>query len=191
MDDATAIGLSAGGDREAFRCLVERYEGQAYAHALAITRDRASAQDAVQEAFLDAWRAIARFDAARRFYPWLYTLLRNRCFKALAVRRPPDGPQAVGLLRAPEGQRPESTLDLERALARLAPEERELLLLKHLDGLSYEELAERTGLAAGTVMSRLFAVRRRVKALLDETPRRETLRDEARRPDATGKEDAP
>lgn len=162
MDDGLAIARSLRGDPSAFRHLVERYERQAFAHAVGITGDRATAQDAVQDALVDAWRSLARFDQRRPFYPWLYTLLRNRCFKALGARRGSTPPDGVELL-APSAGAVDDTLDLERALARLAPEDRELLLLRHLDGLSYEELAERIGVPPGTVASRLHHARANLK----------------------------
>jgi RNA polymerase sigma-70 factor (ECF subfamily) len=179
MDDATAIARCARGDREAFRCLVERYEAQAFGHALAITHERTSAQDAVQEALVDAWRSIARFDHRRRFYPWLYTLMRHRCYKALAARRrswTAVGTEPIHLLEPAMMEHRDTALDLERALARLDPEERETLLLKHLDGLSYDEIAERIGVAPGTVMSRLYHIRQRLRALLDSPDREEGAR---------------
>lgn len=169
MDDATAIERSLRGDPRAFRHLVERYEREAFAHALAITGDRAAAQDAVQEAMVDAWRNLARFERSRKFYPWLYTLLRNRCLKALATRRAPASLDGATFVEPTRGAGDEAP-DLERALAHLEPEQRELVLLKHLDGLSYDELAERLGVPPGTVMSRLHNARKRMKEFMDRAP---------------------
>ncbi len=84
MDDASAIEKCRKGETEAFRYLVERYQGQAVGHAVAILGNREDARDAVQEAFVDAFQAIKRFDTTRRFYPWFYVLLRHRCFKMAA-----------------------------------------------------------------------------------------------------------
>ncbi len=75
MDDSAAIERCQNGDREAFRYLVECYQGQAVGHAVAILGNREDALDAVQEAFIDAFKALARFDRTRRFYPWFYVLL--------------------------------------------------------------------------------------------------------------------
>ena len=87
MDDREAITSCRDGDKEAFRHLVEQYQRQALGHATAILGNREEALDAVQEAFLDAYQAIKRFNLARRFYPWFYVLLRNRCFKLAAASR--------------------------------------------------------------------------------------------------------
>jgi RNA polymerase sigma-70 factor (ECF subfamily) len=81
MQDAHAIRRCRQGDTEAFRHLVERYQRRALAHARSLTGNDADAADAVQDAFLDAFRHLGRFDEAREFYPWFYVILRNRCFK--------------------------------------------------------------------------------------------------------------
>ena len=76
MDDAAAIRSCRAGDADAFRYLVERYQKHAMAHAVAILGNRTDAEDALQEAFLDAYRALDRFDEGRSFYSWFYTILR-------------------------------------------------------------------------------------------------------------------
>ena len=163
MDDAAAIQDCRAGDTSAFRYLVERYQDQALGHATAILGSAADAQDAVQEAFLDAFRALKRFDASRRFYPWFYTLLRNRCLKAFRGRRG-DAVAIDGFeIAAPESG---DIVRVREALAELSPEDREILTLRHMDGLSYDELAERLGIPRGTVMSRLFYARTRVREKL-------------------------
>jgi RNA polymerase sigma-70 factor, ECF subfamily len=166
MDDAEAVRQCLSGDRQAFRHLVHSYQARALAHARALVGDEAGAADASQEAFLDAFRSLATFDVEREFYPWFYVLLRNRCFKQRS--RPgtrqesapvPDSEAAVGSSR-------EEALDLRRAIARLDPSDRELVLLKHLEGWTYDELSGRLGIPRGTVMSRLFHARRRLQSLI-------------------------
>jgi RNA polymerase sigma-70 factor (ECF subfamily) len=168
MDDPDVIRKCQAGDKDAFRYLVERYQSEAMGHALAILFDREDALDAVQEAFLDAYQAIGRFDMSRQFYPWFYTILRNRCFKLLAGRKKQVGMSLdEDVLLAPvRDVPPEDRVALERALQELSPDERELVTLKHLDGLSYEELAERLEIPKGTVMSRLYHARKRLREKL-------------------------
>jgi RNA polymerase sigma-70 factor, ECF subfamily len=171
MDDSVAIQKCLAGDWESFRPLVEKYQGRAVGHALAIVGNREDALDAVQEAFLDAFRALGRFDQGRQFYPWLYTILRNRCFKLLAGRGRLEVSSLeeiqTEILAPASSLSPEELLALERALLALSPEDRELITLKSLDGLSYRELAERLGIAEGTVMSRLYYARQRLRELLE------------------------
>jgi RNA polymerase sigma-70 factor, ECF subfamily len=164
MDDLGAIRRCQTGDKDAFRHIVERYQAEAMGHALAILVDREDALDAVQEAFLDAYQALGRFDTSRQFYPWFYTILRNRCFKLSAKRKKNVGLSFDdALILAPVSDvTPEDRLSLEQALLELSFAERELLTLKHLDGLSYEELAERLEIPKGTVMSRLYHARKRL-----------------------------
>lgn len=168
MDDSEAIKNCIEGDRESFRFLVERYQRQAVAHATSILRNREDAQDAAQEAFVDAYRAIEKFDFARRFYPWFYVLLRHRCFKMLALpgRKTTESAENAEILAPRPESSIEETLALEAALSELSPEDRELLTLKYLDGFSYEELAERLEIPRGTVMSRLFYARKQLQAKL-------------------------
>jgi RNA polymerase sigma-70 factor, ECF subfamily len=170
MDDKLAIQKCLSGDWESFRHLVEKYQGRAVGHALAIVGNLEDAMDAVQEAFLDAFRAIGRFDQGRQFYPWLYAILRNRCFKLLACRKGIEVSSLeeiqTEILAPTSSLSPEELLALERALLALSPEDRELITLKHLDGLSYRELAERLGIAEGTVMSRPYYARQRLRERL-------------------------
>ncbi len=168
MDDPTAIRHSRAGDREAFRHLVERYQTEAVGHAVAILGKREDALDAVQEAFIDAFQALDRFDLSRRFYPWFYTILRRCCYKLAASRKRAEscGTDELELLAPTPALASEETLLLERALGELSPPERELLTLKHLDGLSYEELAERLGVPQGTIMSRLYHARTHLRRRL-------------------------
>jgi len=168
MDDSTALKDCLDGDREAFRFLVERYQNQAIGHATAVLGNREDALDAVQEAFVDAFRALDKFDASRRFYPWFYVLLRNRCFKMLAAsgRQNTVSMEATEILAPGNESSIEDTLRLEAALLALTPEGRELITLKYLDGLSYQELAELLQIPRGTVMSRLFYARKQLQAIL-------------------------
>jgi RNA polymerase sigma-70 factor (ECF subfamily) len=168
MDDCEAIRRCRAGDKEAFRHLVDRYQRQALGHATAILGNREDARDASQEAFLDVYQALDRFDLSRAFYPWFYVLLRHRCFKlaAGARRHETQDLETLEILAPQTNQSREASLSLEVALQALSAEERELITLKHLDGLSYAELAERLEIPTGTVMSRLYHARRKLAAKL-------------------------
>ena len=163
MDDATAIRRCRKGEQEAFRRLVEVYQRQAVAHAAAILGNREDARDAVQDAFVDAFRALKNFDESRAFYPWFYVLLRNRCYKAVGRRRETENVEDVVLVAPRSGPANEETVALESALLLLDREDREIVMLKYFDGLSYDELAERLNIPRGTVMSRLFHARRKLR----------------------------
>ena len=166
MDDAEAIKRCQRGDREAFRHLVETYQKRAVAHAVAILFDRDDAEDAVQEALIDAFKAIGTFDTSRTFYEWFYVLLRNRCYKMTAKRRPAENIDDVQLLAAESGAVDDTRLVIEKALHSLTLEEREIVSLKYFSGLSYDELATHLQIPRGTVMSRLFYARQRLQGKL-------------------------
>jgi RNA polymerase sigma-70 factor (ECF subfamily) len=165
MDDPTAIRKCQAGDKEAFRHLVERYQSQAIGHAIAIVGNREDALDALQDAFLDAFHALGQFDVERRFYPWFYVILRNCCFKLASGRKKHElgSSEEIEILAPTPSLKPEETMLLERMMFELKAEDRELITLKHLDGLSYEDLAQRLEVPLGTVMSRLYHARKRLR----------------------------
>ena len=166
MDDLTAIEKCLTGEKEAFRFLVEGYQKQAVGHAVAILGNREDALDAVQEAFIDAFQSLKRFDRARRFYPWFYVLLRNRCYKMTARKRETESIEETEILAAQADLPNEERFALEKALLSLSKEDREIINLKYLDGLSYQEIAEFLEIPRGTVMSRLFYARKALQAKL-------------------------
>lgn len=166
MNDAAAIEKCLNGEKEAFRYLVERYQKQSVAHAVAILGDREDALDATQEAFIDAFRSLKSFDRTRGFYPWFYVLLRNRCYKMTRQRRDTENVEETEIIAPREGLPDEERLALEKALLSLSKEDREIVTLKYLDGLSYQEIAEFLEIPRGTVMSRLFYARKQLQAKL-------------------------
>jgi RNA polymerase sigma-70 factor (ECF subfamily) len=168
MDDQTAIERCRAGDKEAFRHVVEHYQAEAIGHAVAILGNREDAMDAVQEAFIDTFQALDRIDLTRRFYPWFYIILRNRCYKLAAARkkREMNRSDEMEIVAPTSSLKPEETMLLEQAMLELPTEDRELITLRHLDGLSYEELAERLEVPRGTIMSRLYYARKRLREKL-------------------------
>jgi RNA polymerase sigma-70 factor (ECF subfamily) len=168
MDDPTAIRHCRAGDKEAFRHLVERYEAEAIGHAIGILGTREDARDAVQEAFISAYQALSRFDLNRRFYPWFYIILRNCCYKLAAARKKREISisDELKILVPTASLRHEEIMLLEQAMLELRDEDRELITLRHLDGLSYEELAERLDVPLGTIMSRLYYARKNLREKL-------------------------
>lgn len=164
MDDHAVIERCRAGDNEAFRHIVERYQAEAIGHATAILGTHEDALDAVQEAFIDAFLALDRLDLSRRFYPWFYVVLRNRCYKlARGRRREMSSSDEMEILAPAAGVRPEESMLLEQAMLELPTEDRELITLRHLDGLSYQQLAERLEVPQGTIMSRLYHARKKLR----------------------------
>ena len=162
---------------EAFETLVVRYERYVYNLALRVVGNPDEAEDLAQQAFVRAWRALPNFRGQAKFSTWLYRIVTNLCYnclphikKDLAMLAPdeealhmPDERQAVepGLLDA------ELRECLHRAIEALPEGYRLLLTLRHLQELSYEEIAQVTGLPLGTVKTGIFRARRRLKDVLD------------------------
>lgn len=165
MDDAAAARTCRTGNVDAFRHFVERYQSRALAHARLLTRNEADAADATQEAFVDAFRNLSTFDPARQFYAWFYVLLRNRCFKQRS-RRGTRWESGVATGAGVDPGVSAEQLDLWRAIERLAPGDAELVVLKHIEGWTYEELSTALRMPRGTVMSRLYGARQQLLAML-------------------------
>jgi RNA polymerase sigma-70 factor (ECF subfamily) len=155
------------GDDVAFTALVDLEGDLCYAIAYRILRDAERAQDAVQQAFLLAWRELPRLRDPERFGPWLHRLLVNACYEELRRHRrwstyiralPVDGP---------DGPDPTVSVDdrdaLDRAFERLTPQHRAAFVLHHHAGLSLAEVAEVVGVPVGTVKSRLHYATRTLR----------------------------
>jgi RNA polymerase sigma-70 factor (ECF subfamily) len=166
MNDTEAIKKCLTGEKECFSFLVKKYQNEAFSHAAAILGNIEDSRDAVQDAFLDAFRSLKKFDSSKRFYPWLYAILRNRCLKMVQAQKKTAKiePGILKILAKPSDEASRAAAELvEQALLELSPQEREILTLKHLDGLCYEDISERLVIPVGTVMSRLYHARMRFR----------------------------
>jgi RNA polymerase sigma-70 factor (ECF subfamily) len=175
LPDEALPALVARGDEQALAALYDRFGRVAYGVAFRVLRDQALAQDAVQDAFLAAWRTAASFDPARgKVSTWLLTLVHRRAVDV--VRREDrrragpldDAPVASGDATDERAEVREQRRAVQAALAQLAPEQREALELAYYGGLTQSELAERLGVPLGTVKSRMFAALSRLRDLLGE-----------------------
>jgi RNA polymerase sigma-70 factor (ECF subfamily) len=161
---------------ESFERTVVPLLDDAYTLARHIMRDEHDAQDAVQEAYLRAWRHYGGFRGGD-VRPWLLTIVRNCCYTWRRRSRPErhgieyvdeeHGDREGGQRAADAGALEESDRgELQRALDRLQPEYREAIVLREIEGLAYREIAQVTGVPIGTVMSRLARARKRLQAAL-------------------------
>jgi RNA polymerase sigma-70 factor (ECF subfamily) len=170
--DAEVVAAVLAGDREAFRVLVERYHRPVLASARQILGDSELAQDAAQETFIEAFRALANLKDAQKFRAWLYGILRHRCLKVRDAAGPPMLPfdetceAALGCVDA-TALEPVPVLDL---LQQLSNEDRELLAARYLQQLSYGEIAVTLRLTAGAVRVRCFRARERLRQLMAREP---------------------
>ena len=170
------------GDTNAFEALVTEYEKNVYSITLRMTGDSEDAADMTQEAFIKAFNSLQSFRGDSKFSVWLYRIATNVCLDFLRSksRKPTvslsvedDDGEDVQLDVADESQSPEVLLErgitrdsVRRGLDSLPPEYRQILLLREIQGLSYEEIAQALDLEVGTVKSRIFRARKKLCAFL-------------------------
>jgi RNA polymerase sigma-70 factor (ECF subfamily) len=161
------------GDPDAVRAVYREYGRLVYAVAYKILGDRGLAEEAAQQAFLQAWRGAQSFDPSRDLAPWLATIARRAAIDIhrREGRRSHDRLDDVGsdpaLVTLPESaESVYEVWEVRRAVDELPTEERDVVRLQHLDGLTHNEIAHRLGVPAGTVKSRSFRAHRHLAARL-------------------------
>lgn len=180
FDEQAAIAEAQRGDRVAFGQLVKNYQQMAYATAYGFVGNREDALELAQDSFVKAYRAMERFDTSMPFYPWLHRIVRNTCLNHIKKRRR-RGETSLERLRESGVQfrsntgRPDRQAGLDEirgavgeALEGLEDDHREIIILRHIHGLSYAEIADCLDIPKGTVMSRLHAARRKMRDLLTD-----------------------
>jgi RNA polymerase sigma-70 factor (ECF subfamily) len=172
FEDLELIRRSQAGDTEAFGELVTKYRAKILAMLYGMVRDENDAWDLAQEGFLQAWRSIHRFEGRSSFYTWLYRLTVNLAIESLrrkGRREEVELDDAIPcFLPSPRAnyQRNEIRQHINAALAQLSPEHRAVIVLKEIEDLQYQEIAEILNLSIGTVMSRLFYGRKKLQSML-------------------------
>jgi RNA polymerase sigma-70 factor, ECF subfamily len=173
-DDLAVIRRILDGDVDAFRVLVERYQGPLRCFIHNLVSDTHEGEDLAQDVFLAAFRKLASYDPRRAaFATWLLTIARNRCLNALARRRPvlldelPDRAE----VRPPDADltAAEWFRLLDQALAALPFEQKTVFILAEIQGLSLAEIAAIEGIKSGTVKSRLSRARDQLRSFFQRT----------------------
>lgn len=175
--DRELILRAQRGDGGAFRELVERHRRRAFAIAIGLVRDEEDALEIVQEAFLRVYRGLSSFNGAASFFTWLYRIVKNL---SIDLMRRPAWQRELALDEVDAGfdacideadpadvlRRREIAVRIGEALEALPPYHRGVILMRELEGMSYEEMAEAMGVSKGTIMSRLFHARKKLQRAL-------------------------
>jgi RNA polymerase sigma-70 factor, ECF subfamily len=174
LSDPEVVTRVLGGDVEAFGIIIRRYESGLLRFATRMLGSSDVAADAVAEGLVRAYRHLATCREPARLRSWLYRIVGNRCRSYLARRSADElpleeaPPQADPADPALDVERAEQLALVERALAGLTPEKREAFLLKHVEGLSYEEMAAITGERIPTLKMRVHRAREALLEVLQE-----------------------
>jgi RNA polymerase sigma-70 factor (ECF subfamily) len=189
-DDLTLVQRVRSGDQRAFQLLVERYQRKVYAVALGMVKDREEARDVTQEAFVKVHRYLDHFKGDASFYTWLYRITVNIAIDAIRKKggardenlvefdesvRLDTAEAQLGTLGSGLGTNPQKAAlrrelgeHITEAVQALPEQHRTILLLREVEGMSYEDLARTLGIPKGTVMSRLFHARLKLQKTLSE-----------------------
>ncbi|MGB0646557.1 MAG: sigma-70 family RNA polymerase sigma factor [Bradymonadia bacterium] len=187
-EDLELINRSRTGDKRAFKMLVERYQKRAFGIAYGMLRNREDALDASQEAFVRVYRNLDRFKGDSAFYTWFYRIVVNVCIDHCrkhgkvrklefdeSYRRRDEAQTGTEVSGNTRDMRPDISLEqselgdaIKRALDKLSDNHRTVILLREIEGLSYEEISIATDCNIGTVMSRLHHARKQLQSFLKE-----------------------
>ena len=175
--DTQWVQAAVGGDKGAFGKLVERYQDRVFNTLVRLLGNRDDARDIVQDAFVQAFVKLDSFRGDAKFYTWLYRIAMNLALSHRRRRRPTASLDAAkeNIGEEPESQQPtaaqelierERAEQLQQALLQLNDGHRQILVLRELEGFSYEAISEILELPVGTVRSRLFRARLQLKEQL-------------------------
>ena len=184
-EDAALLEAVLAGDGTAYRGLVEKYQNRVYGMVYGMLRNREDARDITQEAFVKAFRNLEGFRLEASFYTWLYRIAMNLAidftrkrkrresagFDESIASRDEDG----GISEVHHGDSPRKALERKQlfsqimtAMDKLPEDQKQVILLRELEGLSYKEISEVMEIPEGTVMSRLFYARKKLQKLLSD-----------------------
>lgn len=163
LDDSILVRAAQNGDVDAFEELVRRYQASIYRVALRMLGSRADAQDAAQETFVRAWRALPRFRHDSTISTWLYRIVTRRALDKIATRRTTGTLDEVELEAGPDpahtAEHRERLRAVREAIANLPPEQRAALVLREFEGLSYQEVANVLGTSLPAIKGRIHRAR--------------------------------
>jgi RNA polymerase sigma-70 factor, ECF subfamily len=174
LTDGEIVERVLGGDVDAYALLVARYRGRLGRYAMHMLGAREDAEDALQDTFVRAYRSLANCEEPEKFSAWIFSILLNRCRTAGARgirRRQTFVADEVALLGASEDHPAERDAwreEIGRAVQQLRPDQREAFLMKYVEELSYEEMAQITGVGVSALKMRVLRACDRLREILGE-----------------------
>jgi RNA polymerase sigma-70 factor (ECF subfamily) len=165
LSDPDLIQRCRKGDQAAFGVIVERYQTPVYNAALRILHDPMEAEDVAQTVFLKTWENLDSYDPQYKVFSWIYRIAVNESLNARKKQRRFESLDDVGAARSESGD-PDDGDAVNRALGGLLPEDRAIIILKHLDGFSYHDIGFIMDWPDATVKSRLYSARQRLKDII-------------------------
>ena len=185
-DDIALVRRCQKGDALAFEQLVIKYRSKVFSMIYGMVQNEQDAWDLAQEGFVKAWRSIHRFKGQASFYTWLYRIVTNVAIDSLrrkSFKKTAEFDDEIAATQVEPGsktmpqpdpmphqglEREEIRHRIEHAINKLSPEHRAVIVMKEIEELQYNEIAEALGCSIGTVMSRLFYARKKLQILLKD-----------------------
>jgi RNA polymerase sigma-70 factor, ECF subfamily len=185
-DDIALVRRCQKGDALAFEQLVIKYRSKVFSMIYGMVQNEQDAWDLAQEGFIKAWRSIHRFKGQASFYTWLYRIVTNVAIDSLrrkGFKKTAEFDDQIAANEVEPGSKTVPTPDplphqglereeirqrIEQAISKLSPEHRAVIVMKEIEELQYNEIAEALGCSIGTVMSRLFYARKKLQTLLKD-----------------------
>ncbi|HXM04332.1 MAG TPA: sigma-70 family RNA polymerase sigma factor [Chthoniobacterales bacterium] len=185
-DDIALVRRCQKGDALAFEQLVIKYRSKVFSMIYGMVQNEQDAWDLAQEGFVKAWRSIHRFKGQASFYTWLYRIVTNVAIDSLrrkSFKKTAEFDDEIAATQVEPGsktmpqpdpmphqglEREEIRHRIEHAINKLSPEHRAVIVMKEIEELQYNEIAEALGCSIGTVMSRLFYARKKLQTLLKD-----------------------
>ena len=185
-NDLALVASAQSGDTVAFDTLITKYRQRCFAMIYHMTRHEEDAWDLAQDGFVKAWKSLANFRGQSGFYTWLYRIMTNVTLDWLRKKHIRGGQEfddTIGLRKIEPAATtaPKPTMEpaarmadaeirqrIDAAIEKLSPEHRAVIVLREIEGLEYQEIADALGCSIGTVMSRLFYARKKLQTLLQD-----------------------
>lgn len=186
-DDIRLVKLAQAGDHDAYKQLFQRYHKRALSLAIGVVRNPEEAQDVVQEAFIKAHRYLPKFEGTSSFYTWFYRIVMNLSIDSIRKKKrakhvefddafsqtSAENADDHALLPRILGENPSKSLyrkelrtQISEALSKMTENHRSVLVMREIEGMSYDEMAEVMECSKGTIMSRLFHARKNMQVAL-------------------------